>query len=156
MPVDNIAASNVAPHVAPNVAPHVVPNVVSNVAPNIVPDAIPNDVPTVVPNVAPNVHQATWPIETDLILVPGTTRVMLTHQLPLLRSVIHDAFEGVRVSLLFGNSFPDATVIPSMTRDALVEAAESHERASNIHQRLLFDEEYATSMIRLVSHYTYL
>jgi hypothetical protein len=167
----NIIIPNVAPNVVPNscVAPNVVPN--PNVAPNVVPtpnvapnlvptpnvapDVIPNlNVDNPVPNVAPNLHPATWPVETDLIFVPGTMRVMLTAQRPLMRSVIHDAFERVRLYLLFNNAFPDAAIILSMTKDSLITAAESHERALSIHQRLLHNEQYVTNMIRLVSHYT--
>jgi len=162
----NIAAPNVtsnvmsdiAPNIAPNiVVPNIAPNVVAlNSAPNVVvPNIVtPNVVPNDVLNAAPNPPPAAWPVETELIFVPGTTRVMLTTQRPLMRSVIHDAFERVRVQLLFNNAFPDAAFILSMTKDALVTAAESRERSSSIHQRLLNDEEYLTSMIRLVSHYT--
>ena len=152
--------SNVVPNIAPivvpnlNVGPNVVPNVEPNVVPNVEPNVVPNVEPNVVPNVAPNLHPDAWPAETDLIFVPGTTRVMLTAQRPLLRSVIHDAFERVRLYLLFNNAFPDAVTILSMTRDSLITAAESRERASGIHQRLLHDEGYVTNMIRLVSHYT--
>ena len=158
--VPNVApavASNVVP-IVPNVAPTVASNIVT-VVPNVVPGVTPNvatsTVPNAVPNDATNLHQAT-PVQTDLIFVSGTTRVMLTAQQPVMRSVMHDAFERVRVYLLFNNAFPDAATILSMTRVALVAAAEAHERASRIYQRLLHDEEYATNMIRLVSYYTFM
>jgi hypothetical protein len=144
---------NAVPNVAPNVVPNAVPNVASNIVPNVVANVVPNTAPIPVPNVALNLHQATWPVETDLIFVSGTTKVMLTAQRPLMRCVIHGAFDEVRVSLMFSNAFPDAVTVLSMTRDALVTVAESRERSSSIHQRLLNDEGYVASMIRLVSHY---
>ena len=155
--VDTSAVS-VVPDVVPTVASNIVP-VVSNVMPNVVPGVTPNvdtsAVPNAVPNDATNLYQAT-PVETDLIFVSGTTRVMLTAQQPVMRSVIHDAFERVRVYLLFNNAFPDASIVLSMTKAALVTAAEAHERASKIYRRLLDDAEYATSMIHLVSYYTFM
>ena len=148
--------TNAAPSVAPSTAPNVVPDTAPNVVPDIAPNVIANVAPNTVPNIAPNPQPAMWPVETDLIFVLGTTRVMLTVQRPLMRSVIQDAFERVRVYLLFNNAFPDAPTVLSMTKRSLTEAAESRERASSIHQRLLHDEAYVTNMIRLVSHYTFI
>ena len=165
--------SNTAPVTVPNTGPVATPNTVSVTTPVTVPVTVPvtapvtapvtipvaapatapDAAPVPVPNVVPNLHPATWPVETDLIFLSGTTRVMLTAQRPLLRCVIHDAFEKVRVYLMFSNAFPDAVTIESMTRDSLVAAAESRERSSIIHQRLLHDEGYVASMRRLVSHY---
>jgi len=155
--------TNAAPHVVTNAAPHVVTNavpyVVTNAAPHVVTNAAPHVITNVaandVPNIAPNPHPV-YPVETDLIFVSGTTRLMLTAQRPLIRSVIHDAFENVRLYLLFNHAFPDAVAILSMVKDCLVEAANSRERMSSIRQRLLFDEGYVTNMIRLVSHSTYM
>jgi hypothetical protein len=152
-----IPTPNVAPNLVPtpNVAPDVVPNLnVDNPVPNVEPNVIPNVEPNVIPNVAPNLHPAMWPVETDLIFVPGTMRVMLTAQWPLMCSVIHNAFKRVRLYLLFNNAFPDVAIILSMTKDSLIMAAESHEHASSIHQQLLHDKQYVTNMICLVSYYT--
>ena len=147
--------TNAAPHVVTNAVPYVVtnaaPHVVTNAAPHVITNVAANDVP----NIAPNPHPV-YPVETDLIFVSGTTRLMLTAQRPLIRSVIHDAFENVRLYLLFNHAFPDAVAILSMVKDCLVEAANSRERMSSIRQRLLFDEGYVTNMIRLVSHSTYM
>jgi hypothetical protein len=95
----------------------------------------------------------TWPADTELVLVSGSNKVTLTNQLPLMRSVIQDAIENVRFSLLFNHAFPDAGVVLFTVRAALVAAAarSQNPRASNIHQRLLSDEEYVIKMIRLVS-----
>jgi len=107
--------------------------------------------PTVAQAVAPG-NDVVWPIDTDIIYVAGTTKVMLTVQRPVMRTVIQDAFENVHASLLFNCAFPDASVIPSTIRGALVAAAWSNvPRASNIHTRLLTDEEFLAKMSRLVS-----
>jgi hypothetical protein len=138
---------NVVPNVAPNVVANVVPNVAPNVVANVAPNVVANVIPNIIPN-TPNLHPATWPVDTDLIFVAGTTRVTLTAQQPLLRSVMHDAFDRVRVYLLFNNAFPEATTILSMTRASLVAAAQSRERVSSIYQRLLHDEGYIDTLTR--------
>ena len=37
-----------------------------------------------------------WPSDTDILFLPGTMKVMLTVQRPLIRLVIQDAIEHVR------------------------------------------------------------
>ena len=39
--------------------------------------------------------QLVWPTETDLIYVPGTMKVMLTLQSPLIRTVLQDGIENL-------------------------------------------------------------
>ena len=34
-----------------------------------------------------------WPVDTDLVYVPGSKKVMLTMQMPLIHMVVQDAFE---------------------------------------------------------------
>jgi hypothetical protein len=34
-----------------------------------------------------------WLVDTDLIYIPGSKKVMLTMQMPLIRTVVQDAFE---------------------------------------------------------------
>jgi hypothetical protein len=93
-----------------------------------------------------------WPAMTDLCTVPGTNRVTLSVQPPLLRLIIQDAFEHVHASLLFGHAFPDPTATIAAIKDALRSAADSHRpTASPIHNRLLLDDVYMTQMSRLVS-----
>ena len=52
--------------------------------------------------------QPSWPYETDLCVIPGTTRIALTGQQPTVRMVIGEAIENIWVSLLFVDTFPDA------------------------------------------------
>jgi hypothetical protein len=76
---------------------------------------------------------------------------MLTIQQPVMRTVIQDSFEWIRKALIFTNAFPDTFVAMEFTRDSLLAAAESHDRAINIHDRLVCDAEYMNSLARLVS-----
>jgi hypothetical protein len=95
---------------------------------------------------------AVWPANTKIIYVAGTLRVNLTAQLPMMQTVIQDAFEEVHASMLFNCAFLDASAIPTILKDALVAAALSHvPRSSNIYSQLMMDDEYATKMSHLVS-----
>jgi hypothetical protein len=83
----------------------------------------------------------------ELVLFPGTNKVMLMLQSLLMRLVFQDAFEHLRVSLLFIHAFPDPTLTRSMISEALAVATQSHlPRAANIWNRLKLDEEYMSKM----------
>jgi hypothetical protein len=93
-----------------------------------------------------------WAVDTDLIFTPGTNKLTLTQQRPLIRFVIQDAFEYLRASLLFTHAFPDAGVYPARIRAALVAGAKCHyPKSSEILHRLMCDDEYLAIMSRLVS-----
>ena len=93
-----------------------------------------------------------WPRETDLIYLPGTTKVLLTLQLPLIRTVLQDAFENLRASLMFEHTFPDPNSTILFVRKNLVSAARSHlPRAVDVHRRLLSDNTYLEKLCCLVS-----
>ena len=127
-------------------------NVIPEVATNVVPEVV---AANVIPEVALNTHQAACPVKTDVIFVSGITRVLLTNQSPIMHSIIQDALENIWVFLLFNNAFLNAITIPSVTRNAMVAAAETCQSSSRIYQRLLNDEDYMTIMNCLVSHYDY-
>ncbi|KAH9041566.1 hypothetical protein EDB85DRAFT_2139668 [Lactarius pseudohatsudake] len=89
-------------------------------------------------------------IDTDLVFVGNTTKIMLTSQRPLIRAIVQDAIENLRASILFINAFPDATVAFALTRDALVTATENHGHGGGIAQRRLqVDDEYLTKLVSL-------
>jgi len=91
-----------------------------------------------------------WPEITNLCTVPGTKRVTLSVQAPLMRLVIQDAFEHVRASLLFKHAYPDPIVTIGVVKEALLSAANGHRpTASIIHNRLLHDDPYLFKMARL-------
>ena len=56
----------------------------------------------------------------DLRFVPGTNRILLNSQHPIVNRVIVDAIENIRVSLLFLDAFPDAARAAEFTRDGLL------------------------------------
>jgi hypothetical protein len=101
--------------------------------------------------VAPEPSELTWPSETELILVSGSNKIMLTVQRPIMRAVFQDTFERIRAAMVFGNAFPGVHGVIEMVTDNLIRAAESNDRATNIYNRLVLDGEYTTSMSRLVS-----
>jgi hypothetical protein len=99
---------------------------------------------------SPDQLKSVWPAETDLTFVPGTKKVMLMAQQPIICSVIQDSFEWIRVALAFKNAFPDTFVALDFVQDSLLEAAESHDRASDIYRWLLCDANYMNRMMCLV------
>jgi len=100
-----------------------------------------------------------WPTEIDIVFATGSKRLLLSLQSRLLWSIFHGAFENVHSSLVFENAFPNAIAIPSVVRRSLVASAEVHEMvgghynnsAACVHQRLLSNDNYQASMLRLVS-----
>ena len=99
----------------------------------------------------PSQAQSVWPVETDLLYVSGTCKVILTVQWPIMRTIIQDAFEQVRQELLFTNAFLDAFTAVEFTQYGLLMAAQGHDRATDIHNRLVSDAEYMSRMVPLVS-----
>jgi len=95
-------------------------------------------------------HQ--WPLETELVLFPGTNKILLTLQSALMHSIFQGTFERLQVSLLFIHAFPDPALTRSMISEALGAATQSHlPRAAIIRNQLELDEEYMSKMCRLVS-----
>jgi hypothetical protein len=93
-----------------------------------------------------------WPVNTDLIYVPGLKKLMLTMQKPLICMVVQDAFKHLRASLLFENAFLDANLTVLFVRKNLIGAARRHlPRVDDIHRRLLCDDDYLEKLSRLVS-----
>lgn len=91
-----------------------------------------------------------WPAITNLCTVPGTNRVTLSVQVPLMRVIIQDTFEHVRAFILFDHAFPDPTLTATVVRNALVSAANSHRPAAScIDNRLRCDDTYLFQMSRL-------
>ncbi len=90
--------------------------------------------------------------ETDLVFLPGSNKVMLTLQRPLVRIVIQDSFDILRASLMFTNAFPDCSLTIEFVKDALVRSALNHAPGARyIYQRLLYKDDYISKLITLVS-----
>jgi len=93
-----------------------------------------------------------WPSETDLIFAPGSTKLKLTLQQPLVRVVIQDSIEILRAALLFENAFPSAVLTASFLRDSLSSGAKAHlPGAAAILQRLQSDTVYLAKILLVVS-----
>ncbi|KAH9987268.1 hypothetical protein BJV77DRAFT_964880 [Russula vinacea] len=93
--------------------------------------------------------QYLWPADTNIVFSPGSNKIALTCQRPLIRVVIQDAMENVRADLLFKNAYPDPAVALVMIKESLLASASRHPGASSIRRRLVFDEQYMTGMIPL-------
>jgi len=90
--------------------------------------------------------------QTDLRFVPGSTRIILTGQRPIVRMVIQEAIDNLRASLLFVDAFPPTSCALKFIQDALITAAESQSpAAADVLKRLQEDEEYMAAMVPLVS-----
>ena len=72
----------------------------------------------------------TPPNDTDLIFLPGSNKVMLTVQRPVVRAVIQDAIERVHAALMFSNAFPDVFDTLKLISNALVAAADFNDQAT--------------------------
>ena len=92
-----------------------------------------------------------WPSKTDIIYPPGSNKIMLTVQHPLLKAVFQDAFERIHVAMVFHNAFTNAYKTAEMITESLITAAELNKRATNIHNRLVVDSDYSTTMTCLVT-----
>ena len=92
----------------------------------------------------------TWPSETELVLT-SRKKVNLTSQHAVIRVLLQDAIDSVRLSLLFDNAFPDANTMLQIVQDHLFSAAEKYKPGTAvILERLTSDNEYLTKMSSVV------
>ena len=103
-------------------------------------------------SLGPNASQGIWPSDTDLIFLPGTRKLTLTLQHPLLRAIVQDAFENLQAYLLLDHSFPDATALPTVIRGCLIVASteSQHPQGLAVRERLVNDDVYLDRLSRLV------
>ena len=98
---------------------------------------------------APKSDRATR--DTDLVFPPGVTKLMLTSQQPLIRAVIQDAFENMRASLMFNNTFPDGILALTLAKESVIIAADNLKPGTAVVQhRLEADDEYLARMAQPV------
>jgi hypothetical protein len=72
--------------------------------------------------------QPAWLLDTELVLSPGSNKLMLTSQRPIIRAVIQDAviqdaIDNLWAAMLFTNAFPDVCVALGLIKDCLLTAA---------------------------------
>jgi len=80
----------------------------------------------------PNPPAPTLPSnDTDLIFIPGTNRLMLSAQRPLIRVIVQDVIENIWASLLFNRAFPNAAEAINSIREALFTAAKKYRPGSS-------------------------
>ncbi|KAF8258428.1 hypothetical protein EI94DRAFT_1835042 [Lactarius quietus] len=90
-------------------------------------------------------------VNTDLVFLEGSAKLMLTHQRPIIRAIVQDAIDRLRVSLLVRNAFPEPVMAIAFTKDALRLAAERSDKpgATTVQARLQDDDEYVTKLVSL-------
>ena len=95
-----------------------------------------------------------WPLDTDLIINPGTkNKVLLTAQRYLPRLVIHGSLDYIRASLLFIHTYPGQDLCAEFVRDALITAAYARgKEALTLHKRLMCDDQWVKTVDPLVSN----
>ena len=92
-----------------------------------------------------------WPAETDLMYAPGSTKLKLTGQSPIVRSVIVHAIENLRASMLFTGAFPDVCSALTSIKDCLLTSASFLlPGAADVLDRLKMDPDYLSKLTLLV------
>jgi hypothetical protein len=100
--------------------------------------------------------QPAWPLDTELVLSPGSNKLMLTSQRPIVRAVIQDAviqdaIDNLWAAMLFTNAFPDVCVALGLIKDCLLTAANRLKPgAKEILERLEQDQDYMLKITPLV------
>ncbi|KAH9952717.1 hypothetical protein BC827DRAFT_1274248 [Russula dissimulans] len=95
--------------------------------------------------------ESTWPTDTDLFFLPGSNKLHLNSQKPLVHLVVGDVIENVRAMLLTQNAFPEGTkAASSLVEDCLLAVAEQHKPAAlSIHERLHSNQNYMKQLVYL-------
>jgi hypothetical protein len=91
-------------------------------------------------------------VNIDLVISPEH-RFMLTHQRPIVRTVIQEGIENLRAALLFTNAFPDVCVALTLIKDSLLNAADNYRHmpgATDILKQLKHNQDYLLKITPLV------
>ena len=93
-----------------------------------------------------------WPTETELHFSPGSTKIILTGQQPIVHLVVVDGIDNVHVSLAVVDAFPDAARTLEFVQDGLLTAAARRgPTAAAVLKRLQEDKHYYSAISPLVS-----
>jgi len=98
---------------------------------------------------APDVSQFTWPLDTEIVVSPGS-KIRLWDQSDSLRFVLHDAMDRVHADLLFESAYPERRYHAVIMKTSLLDAASRRVDTSSIRRRLLFDEAYSEKLYPLL------
>jgi hypothetical protein len=90
--------------------------------------------------------------DTDLVFADGSNKLMLTNQRPIIRTIVRDATELLRASLVFTNAFPDPVLAFNFAKQALLSAAQNNSSGVNVLSRLQDEDEleYVAKLVTLV------
>jgi hypothetical protein len=91
-------------------------------------------------------------VDIDLVISPEN-KFMLTHQRPIVRTVIQEGIENLRAVLLFTNVFPDVCVVLTLIKDSLLNAADHYGHmpgAMDILKQLIHNKDYLLKITPLV------
>jgi hypothetical protein len=74
--------------------------------------------------------ESIWPTDTDFFFLPGSNKLHLSSQKPLVHLVVGDVIENVQATLLTQNAFPEGTkAASSLVENCLLAVAEQHNPA---------------------------
>lgn len=90
----------------------------------------------------------------DLVICERTKKLLLTKQRPIVHAILQVAIEHLRAALLFNNAFPNVQVANTLTKAALLSAAENKPGGALFRRRLQEDSEYLSKILTLVSYST--
>ena len=93
----------------------------------------------------------TWPTETDIIFLPGSNKLLLTVQHPIMHLVIQEAIKWTRANIMCGNVFPNAIDILKYIKDAFLAAADENHQAVDICCYIVVNHVYFIKMSHLMS-----
>ncbi|KAI9437035.1 hypothetical protein H4582DRAFT_2078108 [Lactarius indigo] len=94
---------------------------------------------------------AVWPANMNLLFTPGSKKVMLTLQYPLVHSVLQDAIEYMQAYLMLTDAFPDTTDAISFACNSLMTAAKGNQcDTTTICERLQQDAKYLAHLLPVI------
>jgi hypothetical protein len=88
--------------------------------------------------------------ETDLVFLDGSSKLMLTSQHTIIRTIIRDATELLRATILANNAFPDPILSFNYAKHALISAAQNNSSGAVVLRRLQDDDDYLAKLVTLV------
>ncbi|KAF8270722.1 hypothetical protein EI94DRAFT_1698593 [Lactarius quietus] len=104
-----------------------------------------------------SVHDAYWATVNSLLslslpefdlgsvpaLLPGSNKLKLTNQCPVVHTVLHESIELLQAAMLFNHGFPDVCVALGLIKDCLLTAADQLNPISvDVLDRLKWDADY--------------
>ena len=87
----------------------------------------------------------------DLVFAPGSTKVMLTLQNPLVQAVIRGSFDRLRISIVFTDAFLNAPLASLFVKEALLRSAQNRPGGGCVYERIQHDTLYFCKILPLVS-----